>query len=238
MNSTNFSHISGKNIASAVSIASIVTILYAVGLYLHLRIIRVSKTTKEMTWKLDITHSMICIALYTYNVLIHPTTYFVENLYMYTGEWFCYAAKVISQFLLFYLGAHSTIIAAMKYVIIVYEEKIRLFKSKIKDTFFFVNISYPIFLILLTVFLIPNYFALYGGHTHINRCFGNQGRNYTKWYFMCDLIETHHTFSSFDEAINSVKVIICKAQVIIFYATTLNLFDLLLYCRTFAYMRK
>ena len=238
MNTTNFSHISGKNIASNVCIASIVTILYAVGLYLHLRIIRVSKTTKDMTWKLDITHSMICIALYTYNVLIHPTTYFVENLYMYTGEWFCYAAKVISQFLLFYLGAHSTIIAAMKYVIIVYEEKIRLFKSKIKDTFFFVNISYPIFLILFTLFLIPNYFALYGGHTHINRCFGNQGRNYTKWYFMCNLIETHQTLSSFDETINIVKVIICKAQVIIFYATSLNLFDLLLYSRTFAFMRR
>ena len=238
MNYTNASDMTGKNIASIVSIASIVTILYVVGLYLHLRIIRVSKTTKDMTWKLDITHSMICIALYTYNVLIHPTTYFVENLYIYTGEWFCYAAKVISQFLLFYLGAHSTIIAAMKYVIIVYEEKIRLFKSKVKDTFFILNISYPIFLILFTLFLIPNYFALYGGHTHINRCFGSQGRNYTKWYFMCDLIETHHASSSFDETINIVKVIICKAQVIIFYATSLNFFDLLLYCRTFAFMRK
>ena len=238
MNSTNASHIPGKNIASVVSIASIITILYVVGLYLHLRIIKISKTTKEMTWKLDITHSMICIFLFTYNVMIHPTTYFVENLYMYTGEWFCYAAKVISQFLLLYLGAHSTIIAALKYVIIVHDEKIRLFKEKIKNAFFLFNISYPIFIILFTVLLIPNYFAIYEGHTHINRCFGSQGRNYTKWYFMCDLIETHHTNSSFDETMNVAKVIICKAQVIIFYATSLNFFDLLLYCRTFAFMRK
>ena len=238
MNSTNTSHSTGKTIASAISIASIVTMLYVMGLNLHLRIIRVSKTMKDMTWKLDITHSIICIALYTYNVLIHPTTYFVENLYMYTGEWFCYAAKVISQFLLIYLGTHSTIIAAMKYVIIVHEEKIRLFKSKIKDIFFFMNISYPIFAILFTLFLIPNYFALYGGHTHINRCFGNHGRNYTKWYFMCDLVQTYHTDSSFDETMNVIKVVICKAQVIIFYATSLNLFDLLLYCRTFAFMRR
>ena len=135
-NSTESNHPSGNDIAESISIASIVMILYVVGVCLHIRIIKVSKKTKDMTWKLDITHSILCIGLYTYNVLIHSTTYFIEDLHLYTGKWFCYVAKVISQFLIIYLATHSTIIAAMKYVVIVHEEKIRNFKSKIKKDIF------------------------------------------------------------------------------------------------------
>lgn len=236
-NSSESFHFSGNYIAAAISTASVIMIVYAVGLCLHIRIIQISKKTKDMTWKLDITHSVLCIALYTYNVLIHPTTYFVEDLYLYTGEWFCYAAKVISQFLLMYLGTHSTIIAAMKYVVIVHEENIRTFKTKIKEAFFVLNFSYPIMNILLMVLLIPNFFVLYGGHTHVNRCFGNQNRNYTKWFFMCDLIEPRNSYSV-EGVFNIIKWVICKAHISLFYVSSVNVLDVLFYCRTFSFMRK
>ena len=236
-NTTESSRPSGNSLADSISIASVVMILYVVGVCLHIRIINVSKKTKDMTWKLDITHSILCIGLYTYNVLIHSTTYFVEDLHLYTGEWFCYTAKVISQFLLIYLGTHSTFIAAMKYVVIVHEEKIRNFKSKIKETFFVLHFAYPIMNILLTVILIPNFLVIYGGHTHINRCLGNQNRNYTTWFFMCDLIEPRNSDSVYG-AFNIIKWIICKASVIISYVAPLNFLDAFLYCRTFAFMRK
>ena len=238
MNFTTESHIDDNHMASYILIAFTVIGLYTMGLYLNIRMIKVSKMTKEMTWKLDITHAVICIGLYTYNVLIHPTTYFIDDLYMYTGEWFCYTAKVISEFLLKYLGIHSTIIAVMKYVVIVHEEKIRLFKRKVKDGFIVLNVLIPIMSILLMVILIPNYFVLYEGHTHINRCFGNKNRNYTGWLNMCNLIVTQENPSSFQRISSNIKRAICKGNVIIFYLTALNFFDFILYCRTFAFMRK
>ena len=238
MNFTSESHVDDNHLASYISIAFTVIGLYTMGLYLNIRMIKVSKMAKDMTWKLDITHAVIIIGLYTYNVLIHPTTYFIDDLYMYTGEWFCYTAKVISEFLLKYTGMHSTIIAAMKYVVIVHEEKIRLFKTKVKDTFIVLNVLIPIMSILLMVILVPNYLVLYEGHTHINRCFGNHNRNFTGWYNMCDLIVTQENHSSFQRILNNIKVAICKGNVIIFFLTVLNFFDVILYCRTFAFMRK
>ena len=240
MNFTSKSHVDDNHLASYISIAFTIIGLYIMGLYLNIRMIKVSKTTKDMTWKLDITHAVIIIGLYTYNVLIHPTTYFIDDLYMYTGEWFCYTAKVISEFLLKYAGTHSTIIATMKYVVIVHEEKIRLFKTKVKDAFIVLNVLIPIMSILLMVILVPNYFVLYEGHTHINRCFGNQNQNssYTGWLNMCNLIVTQENPSSFQWISTNIKRAICKGNVIIFFLTVLNFFDVILYCRTFAFMRK
>ena len=236
-NFTGASHFSGNDVAASISIASIIITLYAVGLYLHIRIIKISKKTKDMTWKLDITHSILCIGLHTYNVWIHPTTYFVEDLYLYTGEWFCYAAKVVSQYLIIYLGTHSTIIAAMKYVVIVHEEKIRTFKSKVKEAFFVLNFSYPIMSIILSLLLMPNFFVMYGGHSHVERCFGSQKGNYSSMFFLCDLIE-HRQDNSVKGVFNTTKWIICKAQVIFSYLTLLNILDVIIYCRTFSFMRK
>ena len=236
-NTTESTHFSGHYVAASISITFVLITLYAVGLYLHIRISKISKKTKDMTWKLDVTHSILCIGLHTYNVLIHPTTYFVEDLYLYTGQWFCYAAKVVSQYLIVYLGTHSTIIAAMKYVVIVHEEKIRTFKSKIKETFFVLNFSYPIMSIILSLLLIPNFFVLYGGHSHVERCFGTKTQNYTSMFFICDVIEPRQDYS-IEGVFNTMKWIICKGQVIFSYLTILNVLDVIFYCRTFSFMRK
>ena len=234
---TEINRVSGHNVAESITIALVIMILYALGLWLHIRIIKISKKTKDMTWKVDISHSILCIVLYTYNVLIHSTTYFVEDLYLYTGEWFCYAAKVVSQFSALYLGAHSTIIAAMKYIVIVHDDKVRKFKSKIKDGFVVLNCTYPIMSIAITLLLIPNYFVLYGGHSHVNRCFGNQNRNYKPMFSICDLIEPRQIYSV-EGLFHIMKWIICKAQIVLGYMAFLNIFDLFFYYQTFSFMRK
>ena len=161
----------------------------------------------------------------------------VEDLYLYTGEWFCFAAKGVGHFLIVYLGSHSSIIAAMKYVVIVHEEKIRRFKSKIKDAFFVLNFLNPVMNILLMILLIPNFFVLYEGLSHINRCFGNQKQNYTSMFFMCDLIEPREIYSV-EGVFNVMKWIICKLQVTLGYLAFLNVLDVVFYFQTFSFMRK
>ena len=190
-----------------------------------------------MTWRIDFAHSIILIFLYTYDPWIHSIPYFVQDLYLVTGTWFCYAAKVVSHFLICYLGAHSMVIACLKYIVIVYAEKIDRFKEKIIKTFFYINIAYPIFLTLFPLIYIPNFFVIYNGHTHINRCLGNDNRTYTKLWSMCELVGPLRVNSGYN-AINVLKWMVCKAHVILFYASSTNLLDIFFYCKTFAYMRR
>ena len=224
-------------ITTSAVLETIVAALYVIGLYLNIKILIVSKKEKSMTWRIDFAHSIILILLYTYDPWIHSIPYFVQDLYLVTGTWFCYAAKVVSHFLICYLGAHSMVIACLKYIVIVYAEKIDRFKEKIIKTFFYINIAYPIFLTLFPLIYIPDFFVIYNGHTHINRCLGNDNRTYTKLWSMCELVGPLGVNSGYN-AINVLKWMVCKAHVILFYASSTNLLDIFFYCITFAYMRR
>ena len=116
------------NIATSIVLETVIAILYVIGLYLNIKILIVSRKEKSMTWKIDFAHSIILIVLFTYNPLIHSLTFYVQDIYLVTGTSFCYVAKVVSHFLIVYVGAHSMIIAALKYIVIVYGEKLDRFK--------------------------------------------------------------------------------------------------------------
>ena len=225
------------NIATSIVLETVIAILYVIGLYLNIKILIVSRKEKSMTWRIDFAHSIILIFLYTYNPLIHSIPYFVQDLYLVTGTWFCYAAKVVSHFLISYLASHSLIIAFLKYIVIVYGEKFGSFKEKIIKVFFYINVAYPIFLTLLPLIYIPDFFVIYNGHTHINLCLGNDNRTYTKLWSMCELIGPLEDNSGYN-AINILKWVVCKAHVILFYVGGCNLLDIFFYCKTFAYMRR
>ena len=68
-------------------------LVYCVGVFLHVKIIAISKRERELTWKLDITNSVLTIAHFTNTLGIYIITYAVEYLYIFTGKWFCYVLK-------------------------------------------------------------------------------------------------------------------------------------------------
>ena len=237
MNTTFESNNADHRVATSVISLIVVACFYVIGIILHIKIIKVSKKEKYMTWKLDITHSILIIFLYTYNVAIHTTTYLVHDLYLYTGKWFCYAAKVLSQYLIVYFGAHSMIISMMKYFVIVHDTRILKFKEKFKTGFFYLNFLYPIAFIALSVILIPDFFVIYRGHTHINRCLGIESRNYTTMLSLCDFAAPLQ-MNSFEGVIFVLRWSICKLQVVFMYLCGFNFFDIVFYCRTFSHMRR
>ena len=91
---------------------------YSFGAYLHLRIIKVSRKDKELTWKLDVMNSVIILIMQFNNLSVKILTYGVTDLYLYTGEWFCYASKVIAFYSTTYVVGHSLIISILKYIMI------------------------------------------------------------------------------------------------------------------------
>ena len=237
MSSAVSSHSSEHHLLTKIVIAVIIVGCYVIGVALHSKIIKLSKKEKDLTWKIDITHSILVLVLYAYSIFIHSTTYLVDDLHKLTGEWFCYATKVVSQYQIIYIGGHSWIISMFKYVVIVHEERIRNYKDKIKMTFFYLNFLYPILSVFLIWCIIPDFFVVYGGFSHSNRCLGTQSKNYSKWISMCNLPQPIHD-SSVQDAIYMVKWGTCTAQVIFTYVAGLNILDMIFYCRVFAFMRK
>ena len=124
--------------------------VYIIGLYFHTKIIIVSRKEKEMTWKLDVTNSSLLIAHFTYKLTMHGITYIVPDLYLFTGEWFCYASKFFTYYGTLYTSTHSLIVSVMKFFLIVHWKNVRNFgKDKVKEIFFFLNFLHPLFTIAL-----------------------------------------------------------------------------------------
>lgn len=243
MNNETDTNITGPNTTSTISVLLVVICLYVIGLFLHAKIIIISKREKDMTWKLDVTNSVILIIHYTYAILMHTGTYIIQDLHTHTGKWFCHVSHAITYYGILYSVGHSLIISMMKYILIVYDEKIRDFgKDKVKEIFFWANLLHPIIWTALHLILKPDF----DGFTPINRCLGNtqnnlrQGNNTSSIidrFFLGDFYEPPHQNSS-EYAIYIFKQVLSVLYTTSSYLMVINFFDMVLYCKIFSYMRR
>ena len=237
MNATNVTLNGEDDEASPIFVGMLMMCIYVIGLYLHIRIIVASKEEKDLTWKIDVTNSILVILLFGHKMLIHSLTYSVQDLHIYSGDWLCYTSKVVIHYTLLYNGGHSMIISMMKYLIIVHDSKFRFHKENLQTAFFYINILHPVLFIAVHLILVPDFYVVYGGFASINRCLGKSNLNKTKWWSLCDFsAPIENTATS--NAIAFIKEYICKGQVILIYVIAYNLMDIFFYCKTFAYMRR
>ena len=211
--------------------------IYVFGVVLHTKVIMVSKKDKDLTWKIDIANSIFVLSGFASLIIIYTLTDLMPNLYMYTGEWFCYVCKVISHYTMLYLSGHSMVISMMKYFIIVYDENVRNLKDRLKIGFFWLNIFHPILNIVLQTTLNPDYIFQYDGYPRINKCLGNLNLTKITWYSMCEFNKPLEK-TSVEYAIYIFKWSICTGQVVLMLSITLNLFDMFFYHRIFSYMKR
>ena len=225
------------NLTNEITVALIVLCLCVIGSYLCIKIIIVSKRDKEMAWKIDITNSAMLIILYTNAVFMHTITYMIPDLHLYTGKWFCYVEMFISCYLITYQIRHSTVIAMLKYIIIVHDDKARDFGRKtIIKIVFWINLLHPTIDIALHLIVRPDFLWAYGGLQQINNCLGNPG-NPIRLHTLCDFTEPLQKYS-FEYVFYILKYVICWLHVVIIYVFIWNLLDVVLYCKIFAYARR
>ena len=74
----------------------IVVIIYIIGAYLHIKLIKTSKNDKSMTWMMDIANSIYMLCHKAHLIIIYILTYMIDDLYKYTGSWFCYSSKALA----------------------------------------------------------------------------------------------------------------------------------------------
>ena len=101
----------------------------------------ISKKEKDVTWKIDVFNSAMLVIHHAHVIIMHGMTIFIENIYLYTGSWFCYTSKVLAIYGNAHTGGHSFMVAIAKYVLIVHYAKVRSFgQEKVKTIIFWLNI--------------------------------------------------------------------------------------------------
>ena len=107
------------DLKSFVTVITTLLILFFIGLYLQIKIIRVSIENKGVNWKVDIQHSIIMIGLFSFRISFEIVSYLIPALHQYTGKWFCYLTLFINQLGMVSVLSHSLIIAIYKYIYVV-----------------------------------------------------------------------------------------------------------------------
>ena len=221
--------------------------ILTVGSYLHAKIVQTSVKEKGVTWKLDCANSCIVITHHIQCLIMEFVSYLIQDLHQYTGKWICYSSKVVSYYGNIHCVGHSTIIAFMKYTLIVNWEKVlEIGDEKIKNRFFWANIFYSPVYMLLILCIEPDFFWDYGGLTRVDRCLGDPENNWgvktnitqKASYEICHQIIQHQLRPTLESILQYCRAFACWSHVVFLYLTVWNVFEIVLYVRIFAFMRR
>ena len=235
MNNTTYNNKNEQNLPTVITVYIIVLCLYGIGVFLHVKIIMVAKKEKNLTWKIDISHSVLVLFLYAHMIYNHTITYVTPDIHKFTGDWLCYISKPVIVYTKLYITGHSMMISMLKYVIIVFDEKIRNKKEEIKNRFFWINIFCPVVQIAIQMVLSLSFYPnldRVDGFLVINKCLVHSNP-----FSTCDFAKPMQN-SSTEYVIYVIRRTICTGQIVLLFGIALNVLDMFFYCRIFSYMRR
>ena len=125
-------------------------LLFSIGLFINLKLIRVCNKDKGITWQISITHSIVMIVNYGFIIPFYSVTHFVPFLSQYTGRWLCYTSSLVVFYCYQAIIANSLVISIFKYIFIVHGIKaLQYGEDKIKKCFFWANLISPLLLAIM-----------------------------------------------------------------------------------------
>ena len=95
--------------------------IFIIGLYFQIKLIIVSKQEKDMTWRVDMSHSIIMVKYFCLRMLFEVITSTTPSLHRYTGEWLCYVALFVHLYTGFSVFSHSCAVSIYKYIFVVHQ---------------------------------------------------------------------------------------------------------------------
>ena len=234
-----------------IALMVVAIVVYFCGVYFHMRIIKVSRKDKDLTWRLDIANSIMMMFHFFQSIFMHTITYIIKDLYLYVGEWFCYLFKVISNYNNFYMFGHALIISLLKYSVIVHWQKAREWgNEKVAMLYFWINIIHPAISILIWLCIRPDFFWAYDGMPQIDRCLGDpkdiwvdsfqnvmENKSLTKLHNLCQM-NTPPGHDHTEYIIQIIRTCSCWIQVGYFYGAATNLLEIIVYFQLFVFMHR
>lgn len=217
-NHTSFNMTNIENPDSGVPVSAIIhllvqVLLFCVGSFIHLKLIFVFKEDKNKAWQIHITHSIVCIIYFSFNIPFAAITHFIPFLSQYTGPWLCYIASFIMLYCYYEVIANSLLISVLKYVFVVHDRKARDFgEEKINKAFFLINLIHPLLWTILTMITSDweSFIALincFGQREQVLAQYNTSAGNIEKFFF-CNL-KKNDTQDSDVHTIYVIKQCIC-----------------------------
>ena len=235
------------DLKSFVIMITTLLILFFIGLYLQIKIIRVSIENKGVNWKVDIQHSIIMIGLFSFRISFEIVSYLIPALHQYTGKWFCYLTLFINQLGMVSVLSHSLIIAIYKYIYVMHNNFIHsIGEDKANLIPVWISIILPaLFAISFTAR--PSTILHYSS---VLNCLGMGVEKDTQtqkpWiqklknFFTCGLVDTTNPDRNeiWNKSINIIAITGCSLTSVLFAIIILNVFEVFFYCRLFAFAKR
>ena len=214
----------------------VLLIVFAIGVFLQIKIIKALKQDRTTAWEIQLTHSIVMLVHFSFVIIFESTIYFVPTLDTYLGKLFCSAT-----FLLRMLGAgemiiHSLIISFYKYIFIVHHNMVLdigtdRMKKILRFVYLLLIVGGP-----LSYISRPNFQAFNSVH--------NCGVKHVKTetdlphrLFMCGMIDLKYG-DGYDYFMNILTGVFCSIQTIISMLLYLNILECVFYICIFRHMRR
>ena len=222
-------------------------LIFLVGLYLQIKVIKVSKQGKETTWKINISHSIVVTAHFAIRLFLDSTTCIIPSLYQYTGKWFCHVLYFVDNYGAISISSHSLATAAHKYVFIVHQMRIIKFgEEKAREISFWINLIFPAVLALsfstMPIIAPVGYlFNCLGMELDKSREPNEMNQDLfvkLKLIFFCGIDIFESNYSIFDKVVNVINVTGCFLTSSLRLVIMCNILECLFYKRIFCYMKR
>ena len=237
-------HLNPNVLLSEVFVGITVIFIFTIGAYHQIKKIQICLKEDGVCNKLEITNSIV-VTLHLFNcVALYGITYVVKDLYLYTGEWFCFLTKIILASGDAHMMGHSFLLALVKLLVIVHAETDVVRKEKIKNVAFYINCVYGIVVVGILNIARPDYVFVY--HSSMaDRCFGRSGvmklddntTSAANLAQLCDITYPSQQLT-FDYVIAFIREFICWLDVSFIYLNAANVLEGLCYLHIFAYMNR
>ena len=237
---------STDDLTTFIITSALLAVLFLIGLYLQIKIIIVSKKDKEVTWRLDIWHSVVMIAFFTYSILFEIITYIFPLYHQYTANWFCYLDLFVKQYGIWSGSSHSLAISIYKYVLILHQRRIRVIgKDEASLIAFWINLIFPVTLAASLVAR-PNFAAdapisncLRKGFTISTEGNETSGNILFGRHFFCGFDDyDDDQYGVFGHVMDVVNTGGCYITTLTRLVVLSNVMEIFVYLRIFAFMKR
>ena len=213
-------------------------IVFCIGLFFQIKIIKACKEEKTKTWQIHIFHSITMTILIPSRVMFLAIGYLSPSVYINIGGWVCHILRFLFCYGYISVLSNSLVIASMKFVLIVHAMKALAFgHSRIQKIFFWANLLFPF--ILSWDSILPD-FQHYG---YISKCFNPElWTNYTSEnvHSIADGLLKNMIDIDLQERniVIYIKLVLNIFRVSSIYISTTNVIEAFLYYKIFKFMKR
>ena len=220
-------------------------ILFFIGSFIQIKTISICNQEKGATWKIHVTHSIILIVNFAFNITFDSVIYFIPFLSNITGPWICYLASFLAYYCFYSIVANSLIISIMKYLFIVHQILPSSEKgSKIKSFFVFIHLMHPLILTICNILT-----SDWGTFSSVEKCFNNISNyssnhnvppndlNHDEKSFLC-ILEIPNTKTNDMDIQFFARQIVCILRTTVNLAANTNILEIFFYYKIFRKMRR